>query len=278
MRIAICFSGQIRTGVESSLNLLNFFGDNFSDCDFFIHTWDINTTKFYNGILPNPEIEKITDENIEKIIGIYNPKNVKVESFNEFNDEFPKRYYIAEHWYSFMKSVEMKREFEVENNFTYDYVVKLRLDIIFHPDRRLIDDIKLLGENEFYIENFSNELIDGRLWSDDVYFISNSTNMDNASKYFEVAYETYNNDSSDLYIFTDQLLKHNVELVGLYKWRDYHKDSYRYTIYRKECFKFSQISEFNDCFYCDHHFFDSNVNKDENKTYYVNTLKGYKEK
>ena len=43
MRIAVCFRGQLRTGVEASKNLIHLFGDYFKDIDFFVHTWD-NTT------------------------------------------------------------------------------------------------------------------------------------------------------------------------------------------------------------------------------------------
>lgn len=284
MRIAICFSGQLRTGVESSYNLLNFFGDSLPDCDFFIHTWNINTTKPYNGIIENNELEFVSNEYIEKIKSIYNPKEINVENFFEFNQKYPQRFYISELWYSFMKSVEMKRNFEIKNNFTYDYVVKLRPDIIFHPDRKLMDDIKILSGNQFYIENFYNEMHDGRLWSDDVYFFSNSINMDNASKFYDVAIDTYyryenrgDGDSSKFYIFTDHLIKHNIEITSAYNWREFHQEKYRYAIYRKECFEFSPMTDFMDCFYCDHHFFDANINKDDAKTYYINTLKKYKQ-
>ena len=51
MKIAICLPGQLRTGLLTSDNILRYVG-NFSKCDFFIHTWNINT--------PSPGIE-ITD-------------------------------------------------------------------------------------------------------------------------------------------------------------------------------------------------------------------------
>ena len=38
MKIAVCFSGQIRTGIQNHPNIKEFFGKLYNECDFFIHT------------------------------------------------------------------------------------------------------------------------------------------------------------------------------------------------------------------------------------------------
>ena len=48
MKIAVCFSGQIRTAVENFINIKNFLGDIYNDCDFFMHCWDDCSYKTYN--------------------------------------------------------------------------------------------------------------------------------------------------------------------------------------------------------------------------------------
>ena len=40
MRIAVCFSGQIRTGVQTAPNIKRYIGDLDPVCDYFVHTWD----------------------------------------------------------------------------------------------------------------------------------------------------------------------------------------------------------------------------------------------
>ena len=40
MKIAVCFSGQIRTGVQTAPNIKRYIGDLDTVCDYFVHTWD----------------------------------------------------------------------------------------------------------------------------------------------------------------------------------------------------------------------------------------------
>jgi len=39
IKIAICFSGQIRTGVLTYKNISNFIGELIHQSDIFVHTW-----------------------------------------------------------------------------------------------------------------------------------------------------------------------------------------------------------------------------------------------
>ena len=43
MKIAICFSGQNRTGHLTSPNILRYIGDLLPECDVFTHFWDSET-------------------------------------------------------------------------------------------------------------------------------------------------------------------------------------------------------------------------------------------
>ena len=40
--IAVCLSGQIRTGIYAAPNIKRFIGDLWDNCDFFIHTWNVS--------------------------------------------------------------------------------------------------------------------------------------------------------------------------------------------------------------------------------------------
>ena len=86
MRIAVCFSGQIRTGVEASPNLLRFIGELLPHTDFFIHSWDIETKKNYNASRIISKPSKLTQSTIDKIKEIYQPKKIVIENWNTVSE------------------------------------------------------------------------------------------------------------------------------------------------------------------------------------------------
>lgn len=155
MRIAICFSGQLRTAVHAAPQILKWIGPLINQCDFFIHTWNINTYKTgipdlndrlkllaninlsqYDGSEKNVYVDQ---KDIEQIKILYNPKNIIVDDYhftrgyffnklkqhcsdNEFHDYWKSLYY------SFARSVKLKSKYEKKHNFKYDLVFKLRFD------------------------------------------------------------------------------------------------------------------------------------------------------
>ena len=65
--------------------------------------------------------EIMKGNNPNKVISGYNPpKNLKQQNYSQ--------------WYSRMKSVDLKKEYEKENNFKYDYVMICRFDVMFFTD------------------------------------------------------------------------------------------------------------------------------------------------
>ena len=91
------------------------------------------------------------------------------------NDLFILKYNsIYSRWYSHSKVIELKQQYESDNNFEYDYVLLTRFDCNFFVDINF---------------NFPNEYIYSGNWCDapiktqkegilDLWFISNSKNMD----------------------------------------------------------------------------------------------------
>ena len=49
MKIAICFSGMIRTGVYAAPLIKKFIGRYYDNVDIFIHTWDISEDKLWHS-------------------------------------------------------------------------------------------------------------------------------------------------------------------------------------------------------------------------------------
>jgi len=216
MRIAICFSGQIRTGIESSKNILDYLDNLLPNIDFFIHTWDIETTSLYevlkyenaiykNGRLINdvnvPQSFKISDNKINNYLEIYKPKKYKIDDQQGYlnNVNYDYKLGILEQYYSWNESNKLKIEYEKENNFIYDIVIKLRPDVIFSSKRKLIIDITKMNFNtrNLYVWRWNNICEDemekieklnyqeGRILSklEDVYFLGNSEVMNIATNF-----------------------------------------------------------------------------------------------
>jgi len=155
MRIAVIFGGQIRTGVKTSKSVFNFLGDYLPYCDFFVHTWDITSYKkndYINSHLPGFDWDsiKLKEEILNDFLEIYKPLKYEVTPFLKFKKEIENSSGVQmPPWtYSFWKANELKKEYENENNFKYDYVIKLRGDLIFWPSMTLKPILELIMSSQ----------------------------------------------------------------------------------------------------------------------------------
>jgi hypothetical protein len=182
MKIAICFSGMVRTSNYATPNLLKYLGDLFPNIDFFMHTWNITQHKQYAigamALLSN-NYKKCSVESSYPIVcnmvnDYKNFKKIKIEEFSnecEIYNSFPL-------WYSWAQSIKLKEEYENEYNFKYDVVLKMRPDMIFPEGSTLHKEIdNFLNNPELFYVMGGNE---SRL--NDVYFLSSSDNMNIATK------------------------------------------------------------------------------------------------
>ena len=77
IKIALCFSGQIRTGVLTSNNIKNFIGDLINQCDVFVHTWDVITQTSSDLSIAGVPFKE-PDELFENFSKLWNPKNMVI--------------------------------------------------------------------------------------------------------------------------------------------------------------------------------------------------------
>lgn len=243
MKVAVCFSGLIRTGCLCSKNLFDYFGD--LDIDFFIHTWDYenqayplldshyrNTEIFDNISLYIPH--KLQQSKIDKFLSLYQPKNYKIESYELFNDyrksaELEGRL-ISPLWVSLNRSIELLEEYRNE----YDYVVKIRPDLLIKPGSSLIKDIELLetyDKNSLLICNLGGEdqLYETCVFTDDVLFIARTDVMKLISKHGNPNNKTHE-------FFMRYLIQNNV--------KPYNAVTSRYTILRPHLVHLDTINDF----------------------------------
>jgi hypothetical protein len=214
MKIAVCFSGQIRTAVENFANIKNFLGDIYNNCDFFMHCWDDCSYKTYNLSNIKKKPYKESTDKFKKLYELYLPKYMQIDSpDNSFGYTISNEYRLEPLWYSFLKSIQYKERYEIENGFEYDYVIKLRYDVIIKLNDdivTIVDEIQKIKNNIFYINNYyqspEQTTAKDRL-AYDVIFISKSKEMNIASNYFWEMAKNY--DNNDNYINLPEYLKRN---------------------------------------------------------------------
>ena len=188
MRIAVCLSGQLRNWELAYHNQMIHWIHGEHDVDYFTHTWNYSGDRTH--ISHDYVYRDIDDNEYDRFIQIYKPKKSILESKKQ---EF---FYDNDHWsslfYSFSKSVLLKREYELENNFEYDIVVKSRPDVIFNPFAKPTWPWALTPnkhELDFFKETYSdNKLFTTHTGSmphefdmfniNDCVFLSNSYTMD----------------------------------------------------------------------------------------------------
>lgn len=130
MRVAICLSGQIRNWKLAYKNQLYFWSRGGNVIDYFIHTWDYSADR--TGV-SKPYIERdVTIDEFNEVKNAFNPIKYEIDNKKQYY------FYDNDHWsslfYSFSRSIMMKRKYEIENGFEYDVVVKSRPDVCFNPN------------------------------------------------------------------------------------------------------------------------------------------------
>ena len=172
MRAAVCLSGlsgpfndkgDVIPGISNSKNICENVID-INSADVFIHSW--NDDK----------------ELISKYEEIYNPKI----SLFEKQINFGSNHSAKSRWYSHKKVLELKKKYEKQNSFEYDYVLVSRFDVTYFKPFIFSS----LEKDYFYAGDWGSRDISQGL--EDSWFLSNSKIAD---------------EYADLYDFMDEYIK-----------------------------------------------------------------------
>jgi len=151
-KIAFCFSGQLRewrSAYPSIKRFMEFF-DNVPDI--FCHAWDFNSESHATMLYLNEKGEYPLEEGeIDEFLETFKPKKYIIED-RQKSDLIKERaykniklihnlsegqnipfspYWLAPQYYSISRVSILKQEHELENNFTYDLVFRIRYDSFF---------------------------------------------------------------------------------------------------------------------------------------------------
>lgn len=114
MKVALCLSGGLRNFKDTYYSFKHFIIDKYE------------TDVFFFGL----ENKEGIDQNTKDLIELYNPKKFKINK-SEFYNSVTCKYDIPSSFYAFynvLKCNDLKSEYERENNFKYDLVIRSRTD------------------------------------------------------------------------------------------------------------------------------------------------------
>lgn len=236
MKIAICFSGQIRTGLECYDNFIRYIGDLYQNCNFFCHTWSNEnysspgfTCKFVkeNNILPL-EYWDIDKEKIFKFSEKYSMTTLMQENIHIWTS-IPG---LSPMQYGVYMSNKLKRMYEESNNMKFDYVIRTRPDLVFSETKSLFQDIlELENDNKrfLYAQLYNASVVNNQI--DNAFWIGSSDVMDVACSFGLIRANAHPSNSCDEHIHFGNWLIHGVALdvrrmtnsnVSVYRY--YHRD------------------------------------------------------
>lgn len=278
MRIAICFSGMIRTGPEAFSNIKRFIGEYWDVCDFFGHTWDLSfqnplNSESWDHYNQHYKKSSCVGPVYDKFLELYKPKEFVLEPywltaktiynmFSSYIDEYRHPRWWFPLFYSWGKSIDYKSNYESRNNFTYDFCVKLRPDLLFSKDINLEMYLQYITDKEFGVNHIWKN--SNGIQCDDIFFISKSAIMNRASTWWKYRIKSgeYKKDILPHASFNNFLIN-QVRAKPIDLGMSYLGTNQNITLYRDECTMFD-INEFNKCSECDKLLFH-NTNKSDLK-------------
>jgi hypothetical protein len=198
VKTAICFSGQIRAIEKTWSSIKNNIIDP-NNADLFLHTWH--------------DSKGCGAENISSIEEYFLDKNIlkmKLESFHGWTWSRKESTYETQSpmFYSMLESNKLKKQYELENNFIYDLVIRCRMDCLFREPlhKNEIEDV-ITNNNVFYTRGEgdnpwvdSNFYMNGKLFICDIFFYGPSKVMDLLTSVYDdnnLLSNTYYNASED---------------------------------------------------------------------------------
>jgi len=174
MKIAVCMSGQLRQWEIAKENQKWFWETSGVEIDYFIHTWDYSGDR--EGVSQPYITRDVSRKEFDTLVDWYKPKGCM------FDDRKQDFFYANDHWsslfYSMAHSMMLKRQYEIDNDFEYDLVIKTRPDVVFDPRYHfswepLEDNILFatqggLMESEFHMFNTNDMVFYGKSYTMDL--------------------------------------------------------------------------------------------------------------
>ena len=198
-KIAFCISGQLRTWKKCYQTWFDLFQPH-GHIDVFFHLWDYNTDAAGGGEwtdlgtmldFPIPEQEKL------ELIRTLNPKSYMFEPKRDVINRGTVTNIISDYahsqFYGLSRVANLKRQYEIANNFDYDVVVRLRTDLFF------AESFQPISIEPLDIRKWFNEIAPSTIYSThnqyvhehgymrigDTFFLSDSLTFDHIALFWD---------------------------------------------------------------------------------------------
>ena len=182
MKIAICLSGFLRTFDQYFIHNINNL--NITDYDLFISTYDIiGTSKNWNSPINTDvktDLSIFNKYNTKKLLiskydSTFNSISENIVNINRENNITHSPSRTLSMFNNIFLANELKKQSELEENFKYDIVIRMRPDILINNNV----NINNLDLNKIYIESIAYKgCSNSNNMTNDLFAISNSDTMD----------------------------------------------------------------------------------------------------
>lgn len=188
LNIAVCLSTQSRTWKTGAESLLKFFSSPTHKYYFFGHTWDKNSWK--PGYHREYVIEQLNVDELRKSVLETIPfSGLQIDVQSDTPCVHPRNEKIFYTWLpmlkSFMLANNLKTQYEVDNDMTFDLVVHTRWDLAYQPGTRfepfIPDEIMpdaLYCHNSYFQKEFRMPCID------DILYFGSSRTLDIVDSFY----------------------------------------------------------------------------------------------
>ena len=191
MKVAICFSGAIRSFDECASSTMKYLISNFDNPDIFLHLWTFNDENI-SDINYNFKWRKDTSS-INDILKVLEPKKFVIEEYNSLNEELIKKssmldmdlfdtdekknygFNCCSMYWKILKSFELAEVYMNENNFEYDLIIRARLDFIWEDYIKQSDFTNIINDTIYLIKD--RYATCSRLDTNDKFFAGNYPTM-----------------------------------------------------------------------------------------------------
>lgn len=204
MKVAVCFSGQLRSLELTQKNIKEFLGNNFKDYKIFAHIPKDTFNKDFSTYFPNSTV-LIEDDPVIKRTKLKNKQFTTVES--KYANLKAAKFAHMQQLYGIYMSNNLKIQYEKENNFIFDWVLRTRTDLKFYPGNLKLES---LDSKYIYTPNFHH-------WEgiNDRFVLGSSLNMDIFASLYTFIKKNRVSGFNVENIFRNYLNHHNIPLQQL---------------------------------------------------------------
>ena len=185
-KIAVCLSGQPRTWKKCYSTWFDVM-DGWGEVDYFCHLWNYNSdsslSQYELGDTPDT---LITAEEMHDIRETLHPKKLVFQP--KKNDVIlgeglanPVAPWAHSQFYSMWRVANLKRQYEIENDFEYDLVVRLRTDLVLQP--KFMPTV-MAPSTLYAVHTQETDPVYGVPRIGDIFFLSDSLTFDHIAMFY----------------------------------------------------------------------------------------------